>query len=98
MNKRAKRSLYLIGFLILVYILQQIGLLNHMIAYIGDLPFWVVLVITGILISFWQFMKYSDSEEEEEADEKWIEEQGSVFIRRMQEEKERRNKKTSSHI
>jgi len=97
MNKRVKRSLYLVGFLILLYILQQVGVLNNIISYLGDLPFWVVLVITGILISFWQFMKYSDHEEEEE-DEEWIEEQGSVFIKRMKEERERRNKKTSSHI
>jgi len=95
MNKKTKRSLYLIGFLIVLYILQQAGVLGAMLSYIGGLPFWVVLVMAGILISFWQFMRHSDDEEEE--DEKWIEEQGQVFIRRMQEEKERRHKNISSN-
>ena len=94
MNKGAKRSLYFIGFLILLYILQQVGLLADIISYLGALPFWIVLVMTGILVSFWQFMKHTDGEEVE--DEKWIEEQGKVFIERMLDEKERRNKEHPS--
>ena len=94
MNKGAKRSLYFIGFLILLYILQQVGLLADIISYLGALPFWIVLVMTGILVSFWQFMKHTDDEEVE--DEKWIEEQGKVFIERMLDEKERRNKEHPS--
>jgi hypothetical protein len=97
MNKRSRRSLYLVGFLILLYILQQVGVLNNIVAYIGALPFWVVLVITGILISFWQFLKHSQDEEIEE-DEKWIEEQGAVYIKRMSEERERRKNKPSQQI
>lgn len=95
MDKRAKGALYIVGFLILLYILQQVGVLNNVITYLGALPFWVVLVITGILISFWQFMKHSGDEDNVE-DEKWIEEQGAVFIKRMKEEQERRKNNPSS--
>ena len=62
MNKGAKRSLYFIGFLILLYILQQVGLLADIISYLGAfggglnvIPFgWDFLVI-GIfsVISLW---------------------------------------------
>ncbi|MFC4619083.1 sporulation YhaL family protein [Camelliibacillus cellulosilyticus] len=94
MSKKAKFSLFLIGLLVVLYTLQQFGVLDGVLVYIGALPLWVVLVLAGIIISFWQFLKHSKAEEEE--DEEWIEEQGAVYIRRMEAEKEARNKNNNA--
>jgi len=94
MNAKAKRSLFLIFALVAVYVMQQLGWLSGVINYIGALPFWVVLVMVGILVSFWQYLKHANDDEEE--DEQWIEQEGAIYIRRMEAERERRGKKTGT--
>nr|WP_188499117.1 sporulation YhaL family protein [Pullulanibacillus pueri] len=54
------------------------------------MPIWIIAVILGIIISAWQFLKSSG--EEEQVDPRVIEDQGKVYIHRMEEERERRRK------
>lgn len=91
---RKQWSLTLIGLLIFMYILQQVGALDGLISTIGAMPLWLVAVLAGILFSGWQFLKATN--EEEEVDQKWIEEQGEVYIKRMEEEKSKRAEQTTT--
>lgn len=51
-------------------------------------PLWVFLIVCGIIFSGYMWLVTSKKEKEEE--ERWIEQEGRIFIRRMEEEKERR--------
>nr|WP_100408315.1 sporulation YhaL family protein [Bacillus solitudinis] len=51
-------------------------------------PWWVYLVLMGIVGSGYLCYKYS--REERELEEKWIEKEGHVFMERLMEEKEKR--------
>ncbi|MFC7391672.1 sporulation YhaL family protein [Scopulibacillus cellulosilyticus] len=94
--KNAKRAIVIICTIVFLYILQQFGILMPIIDRIDAFPWWVYLVFAGILFSGFQFVILSKKDKEE--DEKWIEEQGQVFIKRMNDERERRNdeKKTGT--
>lgn len=56
-------------------------------------PWWVFVVIIGIIMSGYLAIKYSL--EEKRLEDEWIESEGNVYIRRMEEERERRNVKRS---
>ncbi|MDA3128584.1 sporulation YhaL family protein [Aliibacillus thermotolerans] len=51
-------------------------------------PIWVVLAVFGIIFSGYMWRVTSKKEKEEE--ERWIEQEGRIYIRRMEKEKERR--------
>nr|WP_090925866.1 sporulation YhaL family protein [Salibacterium qingdaonense] len=51
-------------------------------------PSWVLLSGLGIVFSGFMWWKTSRSEKEE--DDRWIEQEGRVFIRRMEEEREKK--------
>lgn len=87
--KKTKRAIAIICTIIFLYILQQWGILMPIVDRIEAFPWWVYLVFAGILFSGFQFVISYMKEKEE--DMKWIEEQGQVFINRMNEERERRN-------
>ena len=94
MMKRAKLSFSIIGILLVVYVLQQLGALNGLANGIGQMPIWIMAVIAGIIVSAWQFLKNSGAEEE--VDMKLIEDQGKIYIHRMEEERDRRRKQKTS--
>ncbi|MFB5663182.1 sporulation YhaL family protein [Alteribacillus sp. HJP-4] len=54
----------------------------------AGLPAWVLLTALGIIFS--GYMWRTTSKQEKESEQKWIEQEGSVFIRRMEDEKERK--------
>ncbi|MCP8968204.1 sporulation YhaL family protein [Ectobacillus ponti] len=53
------------------------------------LPWWVYLVIVGIIIS--GYMVLYTSKKEQEIDQEFIEREGDVYMKRLQQERERRN-------
>nr|WP_051302223.1 sporulation YhaL family protein [Salibacterium aidingense] len=53
-----------------------------------QVPSWVLLSGMGIVFSGYMWWKTSRVEKEE--DERWIEQEGRVFIRRMEEEREKK--------
>ncbi|MFX3624150.1 MAG: sporulation YhaL family protein [Ectobacillus sp.] len=55
------------------------------------LPWWVYLVILGIIVS--GYMVLYTSKKEQEIDREFIEREGEVYLKRIQEERERRAQK-----
>jgi hypothetical protein len=89
--KQAKRALYAIVLLFLLFMMQQLGLIGPVLTKLLGIPWWVYLVIAGILFS--GYKAFSLSKQDKEIDDEWNEEQGNIFIRRMRDEKERRRNK-----
>lgn len=87
--KQARRSMYLITLIFTLFMLQQFHLLGPAISHIESVPWWVYLVVAGILFSGYQ--AFTISKAEREVDEKWLEEQGEVYMKRIKAEKERRH-------
>lgn len=54
----------------------------------STIPIWVYLIFAGILVS--AFMTIKSSKEEEKVDHEFIEKEGEVYIKRMNDERERR--------
>ncbi|MTT30477.1 signal peptidase [Terrilactibacillus sp. BCM23-1] len=86
--KRTKRSLFLIGVILTLFVLQQFHLLGSMIEQIETLPWWGIMVVLGIIFSGYQ--AFTLSRKDKEIDDKWVEEQGHVYIERMEMEKAKR--------
>lgn len=59
------------------------------------LPWWIYLVIIGIIIS--GYMVLYTSKQEQEIDNEFIEKEGEVYMKRLQEEKERRQQEKDDH-
>ncbi|GAB6445712.1 MULTISPECIES: sporulation YhaL family protein [Bacillus] len=53
------------------------------------LPWWVYLVIVGIVLS--GYMVLYTSKKEQEMDHEFIEKEGEVYMKRLEEEREKRN-------
>lgn len=86
--KQTKRSLIVVGSLFILFLLQQFGLIDPVIEKLENVAWWVYLVLAGIIFSGYQ--AFSLSRQEKEVDEEWVQEQGNVYIKRMNAEKERR--------
>ena len=56
------------------------------------LPWWVYLVIVGIVLS--GYMVLYTSRKEQEMDNEFIEKEGEVYMKRLEEEREKRNQDT----
>ncbi|KFM99372.1 SigE-dependent sporulation protein [Bacillus clarus] len=53
------------------------------------LPWWIYLIIVGIVVS--GYMVLYTSKKEQEMDNEFIEKEGEVYMKRLEEERERRN-------
>ncbi|MEH7457695.1 SigE-dependent sporulation protein [Bacillus pseudomycoides] len=53
------------------------------------LPWWIYLIIIGIVVS--GYMVLYTSKKEQEMDNEFIEKEGEVYMKRLEEERERRN-------
>ncbi|PDY44252.1 sporulation YhaL family protein [Bacillus pseudomycoides] len=56
------------------------------------LPWWIYLVIVGIVVS--GYMVLYTSKKEQEMDNEFIEKEGEVYMKRLEEERERRNQES----
>lgn len=54
-----------------------------------NLPWWIYLIIVGIVVS--GYMVLYTSKQEQEIDNEFIEKEGEVYMKRLAEERERRN-------
>ncbi|MET3696368.1 sporulation protein YhaL [Bacillus oleivorans] len=59
-----------------------------------DVPFWVILIVIGIIVSGIMTVKAGKDEQKEE--EAFIEKEGEIFLERMEKEKERKQQVSSS--
>ncbi|WP_170006636.1 sporulation YhaL family protein [Bacillus fonticola] len=59
-----------------------------------DLPLWVIAVVIGVVFS--AFMTVKTTRDEQKQEQEWIEQEGEVFVKRMEEERdERRDRQVS---
>lgn len=56
---------------------------------VETLPWWIYLVIIGIVVS--GYMVLYTSKKEQEIDNEFIEKEGEIYMKRLEEERERRN-------
>ncbi|PEA55033.1 SigE-dependent sporulation protein [Bacillus pseudomycoides] len=56
------------------------------------LPWWIYLIIIGIVVS--GYMVLYTSKKEQEIDNDFIEKEGEVYMKRLAEERERRNQES----
>lgn len=94
--KQIKRSLFALALLFLLFIAQQFGLIGPLLTRMSHIAWWVYLVIAGILFSGYQ--AYALTKQDQVIDDQLNEQQGDVYMKRMQDEKERRKqaKKTKA--
>ncbi len=59
---------------------------------VETLPWWIYLVIVGIVVS--GYMVLYTSKKEQEMDNEFIEKEGEVYMKRLEEERERRNQES----
>ncbi|MCP3741609.1 sporulation YhaL family protein [Rossellomorea sp. BNER] len=52
------------------------------------LPIWMYFIVAGIFVS--AFMTLRTAKEERETENEWIEKEGEVYIKRIEDERERR--------
>ncbi|MGD6965429.1 hypothetical protein FZC78_16040 [Rossellomorea vietnamensis] len=52
------------------------------------LPIWMYFIVAGIFVSAYMAMK--SAKEDREVENEWIEQEGEVYIKRMENEKEKR--------
>jgi len=57
---------------------------------IMDIPFWVYFVVAGIMIS--AYMVIRTGREEKRIEDEMIEKEGEVYMKRLEEEKEEKQK------
>ncbi|MFT8391604.1 MAG: sporulation YhaL family protein [Sporolactobacillus sp.] len=94
--KQVRRSLFAIGLLFVLFLAQQFGVLGSLISRMGGITWWVYLVIAGILFSGYQ--AYSLTKEEKAIDEGLNEQQGDVYMKRMEDEKKRRRETKQTKV
>lgn len=94
MKKKARWTWMTVGLLVVFYILQQFNGLSGIIGLLNKMPLWTMIVFLGIIVSAWQYFRNARQEEDEDA--RWLEEQGKVYIHRMEEEKKRRERQRSN--
>ncbi|MFC5713570.1 sporulation YhaL family protein [Thalassorhabdus alkalitolerans] len=89
MNLHSKRLLFISVALFLVLVtLQRLAEMGGI-----ALPWWVILIAVGSV--YCGYMWYKTSKEERQEEQKWIEQEGRIFIRRMEDEKAKRNRENS---
>lgn len=88
MKKRVKRTLITIGGLVGVYVLHAIGFFNGLLSHLAGSPWWVYFIAAGILFSGYRFIV--EQREDQKADKDWIEEQGQVYMKRIEEARKRK--------
>lgn len=59
-----------------------------------DVPVWLYFVFAGIIFS--AIMTIKATKEEEQVDNQFIEKEGEVYIKRMEEEKTKRKKQVAN--
>ena len=62
--------------------------LTKSISFLATVPWFVYLLLAAIVFSGYQFVKLS--REDYKTDQEWIEEEGNVFLRRIERDRERR--------
>ncbi|MGA9287385.1 MAG: sporulation YhaL family protein [Anaerobacillus sp.] len=83
-----KGVLIILGFLFILSVLQLTEISATVIGVFSSFPWWLYFVLAGIIYSGYKTMQLTA--EEKRVDQIHIEEEGRVYVERMEEERERR--------
>ncbi len=89
-QKVRKGILVILGVLFIISILQLTEIFSAVTAFASGLPWWVYFVLAGIIYSGYKSMTLTV--EDRKVDQIHIEEEGKVYVKRMEDERERRKK------
>jgi hypothetical protein len=53
-----------------------------------SLPIWMYFIVVGIFVS--AFMTIKSAKDEKNMEDEWIEKEGEIYIKRMEQEKEKK--------
>ncbi|MFC0473697.1 sporulation YhaL family protein [Halalkalibacter kiskunsagensis] len=81
-NKRI--ALILLAILVVAFLLTQTAVGGILLSS----PWWVYFVLAGIVLSGYLSVKYSV--EDKHMEQEWIENEGNIYMERIEQEKERR--------
>lgn len=87
--KRTQKNKQVALFLLVILAVSFIVTQTAIGAFLLSSPWWIYFVLVGIGLSGYMTVKYFL--EDRRYENEWIESEGNVYIRRMEEEKERRN-------
>lgn len=87
---KTKNGLVLAGFVLIVLAVYFNDYLSMVTAEFASLPWWMYFVLAGILYSGYKFVTMSREEHDQE--QEWIEQEGNVYMKRMEAEKEKRQR------
>ncbi|WP_246055150.1 sporulation YhaL family protein [Pseudalkalibacillus caeni] len=89
-EKELKRWILLLSVLVIFSLIQLSDLLSGMLSTLASVPWWIYFVLAGIVYSGYKVATLTI--EDRKVDQNFIEEEGKVFIERMEDEKKRRHK------
>lgn len=86
-----KSVLILLGFLLILSLFQLTEVSSTLSGVFSSFPWWLYFVLAGIVYSGYKTMQLTA--EEKKIDQIHIEEEGRVYVERMEEERERRKQR-----
>ncbi|MFK3961392.1 sporulation YhaL family protein [Guptibacillus hwajinpoensis] len=90
-----KSVLILLGFLLILSLFQLTEVSSTLSGVFSSFPWWLYFVLAGIVYSGYKTMQLTA--EERKIDQIHIEEEGRVYVERMEEERERRKQRITEH-
>ncbi|WP_211201487.1 sporulation YhaL family protein [Bacillus sp. NTK071] len=89
-----KGVLIILGFLFILSVLQLTEISSTLSGFFSSYPWWLYFVLAGIIYSGYKTMQLTA--EERKVDQIHIEEEGRVYVERMEEERKRRKQATEN--
>ncbi|MDQ0484680.1 sporulation YhaL family protein [Guptibacillus hwajinpoensis] len=89
-----KGVLIILGFLFIISVLQLTEVSSNVFSFFSSFPWWLYFVLAGIVYSGYKTMQLTV--EERKVDQIHIEEEGRVYVERMEEERKRRKQATEN--
>lgn len=89
-----KGVLIILGFLFILSVLQLTEVSSNVSSFFSSFPWWLYFVLAGIVYSGYKTMQLTA--EERKVDQIHIEEEGRVYVERMEEERRRRKGATEN--
>ncbi|WP_276528445.1 sporulation YhaL family protein [Pseudalkalibacillus hwajinpoensis] len=89
-----KGVLIILGFLFILSVLQLTEISSTLSGFFSSFPWWLYFVLAGIIYSGYKTMQLTA--EERKVDQIHIEEEGRVYVERMEDERKRRKQATDN--
>lgn len=88
LKQKTARNWVIVAVVALLMVASMTDWFSKSLSFLEAVPWFVYLLFAAILFSGYQFVRLS--REDYKTDQEWIEEEGNVFLRRIEQERERR--------